>query len=102
MVGGESLCGPGRGYWARCLVCFGGGVGIAVEQWVNEMGMGAGMGKKFAFFFKKFGLGQGMGEMAGFEEGYDQQVSSRIDHRGKKIELFLMGCSKFVCCGLWD
>ena len=40
--------------------------------------------------------------MAGFEEGYDQQVSSRIDHRGKKIELFLMGCSKFVCCGLWD
>jgi len=40
--------------------------------------------------------------MAGFEEGYDQQVRSRIDHRGKKIEPFLMGDSKFVCCGLWD
>lgn len=50
MVGGEHLCGPGRGYWARCLVCFGCGVGIAVEQWVNEREMGAGMGKEFAFF----------------------------------------------------
>lgn len=53
-------------------------------------------------FLKKSGLGQGMGVMAGFEEGYDQQVSSRIDHRGKKIKSFLMGGSKFVCCGLWD
>lgn len=24
------------------------------------------------------------------------------DHRGKKIKSFLMGGSKFVCCGLWD
>ena len=53
-------------------------------------------------FLKKSGLGQGMGVMAGFEEGYDQQVSSRIDHRGKKIKSFLMGGSKFVCSGLWD
>lgn len=47
---GEHLCGPARGYWARRLVCFGCGVGIAVERWVNEREMGAGMGKEFAFF----------------------------------------------------
>lgn len=43
-------------------------------------------GKGICFFVKKFSLGQGMGVIAGFEEGYDQQVSSRIDHRGKKID----------------
>lgn len=70
-----------------------------VGEWDGD---GSWNGKGIRIFFKKFGLGQGLGVMAGFEEGYDQQVSSRIDHRGKKIEPFLMGGSKFVCCGLWD
>ena len=58
MVGGESLCGTGRGHWARCLVCFGSSVGIAVERWVNERETGTGMGNEYAFLLRNLVLGR--------------------------------------------